>query len=217
MRTRSRTALVLVAFAVTGCATTGAPRGSLPGATEAGSDPWGGWIVVEGIAGAAVPRIRGELLAVDDTHLWILPEDTRSETILCRDSVSVIPWNEVRRVRLVSYEPGAASARLWGIMGSVSALSHGVGMIVSLPLWILATAGTTHALVGGAVVKGKRSSRGDSPEWWDPPFPPPIAKLRPFARFPQGMPPGVVRLNPRWRPGPMWTVRRSVPATRSTP
>jgi hypothetical protein len=61
----------------------------------------------------------------------------------------------------------------WGVLGTVSTLSHGLLLIVSAPLWVISS----------GIVAGIESNAAlvDHPEE-------PLAAFAKFARYPQGMP-----------------------------
>ena len=125
-------------------------------------------------------RLKGELLVVDKDTLWIRTED----------GVRELRLRDVHEVRVQRHGFGARKALTWALLGGAvtagglaAACSSvegdndcgGVGLVVG-GLWLLAGALTAPAL--------ESSSRIEYPQ-------PSADTLRPFARLPQGLPPGV--------------------------
>ena len=167
--------MVMVALAATGCAGINAPRGSVPPAAEAPRDPFGGWAGVWEGKGYG-PTFEGELIAIGPDSVFVLVGDS----LVARHLAGV------RRVRVVGYDPKAGDLMNWTLGGTLSTVSHGFISIISAPVWLL---------VGSGITRGAaRASEFNAPEYrrtWD--------DLKPYARFPQGMPPGVDRSTLRKR------------------
>jgi hypothetical protein len=125
-------------------------------------------------------ELKGELLVVDKSTIWIRAED----------GVRELPLRDVREVRVRRHGFGARKALTWAVVGGAvtgiglaAACSSvegdnncgGVGLVTA-GIWLLAGALTAPAL--------ESSSRIEYPQ-------PSADTLRPFARLPQGLPPGV--------------------------
>lgn len=162
-------ALMLVAAAacLTGCAGNPAPRGWRPPATAAQQSSHGGWIRIEAVD-APGTKLRtehlaeGELIAIDQTAFHVLTtEGLRS-----------VPRASIHRFTIVGYGTEAGALAVWSVAGGISTLSHGWFLAFTAPMWavvgVIATTTEKHAGV-----------------WHDEAF------ARRFARFPQGLPPGV--------------------------
>ena len=148
------------------CATHSAPVGYLPTTVEAQKEAYGGWVDVRFRTGDGLDRVAGELIAVTEDTLWV------------KDATggAVIPTREVVDGQLTSYDSRYGRAATWTVLGVLSTASNGYFLIFTGPMW----------LIGGSFAASSQSRVpiDDIPpsEWAD---------LAAFARFPQGMPPGV--------------------------
>ena len=156
-------AIALLATSLAGCASNPAPPGWRPAPSEAQRSVRGGWIVLD----CKTPpnrRILGELIAVDDDALHVLTAD----------GLHAVPRAEVRKARLVGYGTEGGALGAWMGVGALSTLSHGFYLVFTAPLlWFL----------GGGLATSEESRGGFVPE----------AEFRAYARFPQGLPPGLDR------------------------
>jgi len=174
---RGRAASPLAVLLVAACASNTAPPGFLPTPQESQATAYGGWIEVEW--GRGDPKhtwlSEGELLAIQHDSVYILtgrgPE--------------VVATAEVRRAQLTGYDSQLGKLASWTLIGTLSTASHGIWLVVSAPLWV----------VTGSI-NGAKQSR--APErvyprarWED---------LRSYARFPQGLPPGIDLAKLRGKP-----------------
>jgi len=171
------TALLLAAA----CAYNPAPEGFLPGPSEAAHDVYGAWIEVwVPVVGRRDTTIAGELIAVSADTLWILPDTSR---------VAAVPTRAVRNGQVARYRSGAGSVAGFTALGIVSTLSNGAFLLLTAPAWlitgIVASSNEAHAPL-----------RDVPPLAW--------AQLAAYARFPQGLPPGIdlgeIRPRPAARP-----------------
>jgi hypothetical protein len=155
---------VCVLVIVSGCFRTTAPRGWLPTAVEAERDAYGGWIKLDFSMGVARNTVHGELIAAasDSVH------------VLTSDSLVVVPTASVIAGTLTVYDAQHGALRLWTILGAVSTLSHGFALVLSAPVWTIAGSLATAS-----------ASKAPRVESTDP------SLLRLYARFPQGLPPGL--------------------------
>jgi len=125
-------------------------------------------------------KLKGELLVVEKDSLWLRTSD----------GVRELPLGSVNEVRVKRHGFGARQALTWAGIGA--ALS-GIGMATACSSvegssgcagWGLGTAGVW-LLVGALTAPAlEASSRIDYPR-------PSADALRPYARLPQGLPPGV--------------------------
>jgi hypothetical protein len=147
-----------------GCFHTTAPKGWLPTAVEAQREAYGGWIKLDFYVGVTPNAVHGELIAAshDSVH------------VLTSDSLVVVPTASVIAGTLTAYDAGHGALRLWTIVGAVSTVSHGFALILTAPVWI----------VGGsyATASASKAPRVESTD---------TSLLRMYARFPQGLPPGL--------------------------
>lgn len=173
---RLRSSLHFAALLLAGCAGINAPKGAVPMVAVAPQDGFGGWAsIYEGQS--YQPAFQGELIAVDSDSVFVL----------AGDSLVVRALSAVSRIRLVGYDPKAGDLRDWTFAGTVSTVSHGVVAIISAPVWML---------IGGSITNaGARSSEINVPgrgRSWD--------SVKPYARFPQGLPADFDRSSIRPRP-----------------
>jgi hypothetical protein len=126
----------------------------------------GGWITVEGNQPSNGNRrmmlAEGELIAVDESTIHVL-------TAGGLRSVRLEPG---LRMRVVRYRSASSSLAWWAVAGGVSTLSHGGFLILTAPMWAI-----------GGVIAATAESRAAIAR--DP------VGARSFARFPQGLPPGL--------------------------
>ena len=165
----TRQSIILV-VAVAGCASNPAPSGWLPGATDVPIEPYGAWVEL-GIGSAEPERtVSGELLAVHQDSLFVF----------VYGNLEAYSITEIRQARVAWYESGASMLMIWTVAGSLASVSHGAFGMITLPLWIL----------GGSLASASQSK---SPFVdYDPGKSRPES-LRPYARFPQGIPPDIDR------------------------
>jgi hypothetical protein len=162
---------VLVALAavacISSCAGNPVPQQWRPEAAAAQRTPHGGWIVIErevpaGAASKGRPIVQGELIAVDESALHVLTSD----------GLQSVPRAAAHRITLTAYRAPAGALVAWAVAGGVSTLSHGGYLLLTAPMWAVA------GLVAYSMEKGAGVIH-------DP------AAARRFARFPQGLPPGL--------------------------
>jgi hypothetical protein len=154
-----------IAAVCTACAHNTAPTGWLPKPAAAQTAAYGGWIELTH-HDTEERRTDGELIAVSAESLWVLSGNQGL----------VIPTAEVKSGKLTAYAAQHGPLTLWTIVGTLSTISNGAFLIFTAPMWI----------IGGslAVAGESRAPQRNSPSLaW--------VELAPFARFPQGLPPGV--------------------------
>src|SRR5262245_17441781 len=153
------------------------PAGSTPEPEQAVNEVCGGWVHCEDLEGKWLPDT-GELLAVGADTLWLYSDSA--------GGVRAMPLATIGRAEVYWYDRDTEIIGLWTTLGVISTLSHGVGLVFSAPVWLafgLAAAGTDLAASRVQI---------DSPDF---------GRLRPYARFPAGWPPGLEwrRVEPRPR------------------
>ncbi len=157
-------AVVIVAL-MSGCARNPVPELWRPSAVQTQRATRGGWVVVEppssGVPSDVASPVTGELIAIDDTSIYVLTAG----------GLRSVARSSPHRLTVVAYStPGGSMAAL-AIAGGVSTLSHGGYLLFTAPMW--AVAGTWAVLSERGAGKVHDEDRA-----------------RPFARFPQGLPPG---------------------------
>jgi hypothetical protein len=169
---RSRVWLPLCVAVAAGCATSSAPRGFLRPPLEAQRSAYGGWIEVTLVRESHArtsDTLSGELIAVGDDSIFVLGAA----------GLRALAVPRIARARLMAYDAQYGALASWTLLGVLSTASHGLGLILSAPVWILAGTGATSS-----------QSRAPLHEVTQPGN---LPSLRPFARFPQGLPPGLDR------------------------
>ncbi len=156
-------AAAILAILGAGCASTTAPPGFLPTAQDSQRVGRGGWITASFGIGAEEFGVDGELVAVDKDSLYVLSDG----------GLDAVALSSIRKAKLMSYRSGSGEPALWTLLGTLSTASHGVGLIITAPVWIL---------VGSSIAAGQ----SHAPELKRPEHA--WAELRAFARFPQGLP-----------------------------
>jgi hypothetical protein len=160
-----RALAALLAFSMTACAANPAPLGWLPRAEQAQSRACGGWITLQSAKGATPPRASGELIAVSEDRIYVLTDSGLLD----------LPQASVTKATLAAYASGAGVLGGWAALGTISTLSHGAILVLTAPLWIIA--GSVAAASESKVALHRHP-------------PTPLVQLRPWARFPQGLPAG---------------------------
>jgi hypothetical protein len=161
---------ILLALIAFGCASTNEPSRWLPDPKEVPTDAYGGWIRVQIDDG----ELSGELIAIS------------SDTLFLADSVlQALPVREIQSARVVVFDvdAGIGAGTFFGSL--ITFPLNGLFLIFTAPMW----------WIGGTIAGVART--------YDPvvDFPKSrIDDLRPFARFPQGLPPGVDYLDITMRP-----------------
>jgi hypothetical protein len=110
------------------------------------------------------PVVEGELLAVDETSVWV--EELGIERS--------IPRREIARVVIREHGTAAGGYGVWTGLGAASTLTHGFYFVLTGPLW----------LAVGIPVTALEAADGQqrlAPDGLD--------ALFQYARWPQGMPP----------------------------
>lgn len=138
-------------------------------------EPFGGWAAVWEGKGYS-PDFEGELIAIGPDSVFVFSGD----------SLVIRSLAAVKRVRVVGYDPKAGDLMEWTAVGTLSTASHGLIAIISAPLWFLIGSSITSS----AAHASELNAPGYHRTWDD---------LRPYARFPQGLPPGIDRSSLRSR------------------
>lgn len=159
-------ALAVAGALVSGCAHSPAPREWLPKADASVTDAFGGWLTAEIGSGRQATRVEGELIAVG----------TDTVLVLAGDQLLGLAKGAITKATLAGYDIEAGKLAQWTAAGSLSTLSHGIGLIISLPIWLIAGGISTSSAARAPVLEYPKRS-------W--------AEIAEYARFPQGLPAGV--------------------------
>jgi hypothetical protein len=158
----------MLGLLATGCASTGAPPKWLALAEQAQRDPYGAWMTIEFVKPHQDRSLSGEFLAVDADSVYVLEHLSKR-----LDPVVGVALPLVKKGGIAHFDPQTSKAGSWVAMGSLMTLSNGVGLVLTLPLW----------LVAGSSMAGSQSHTPleNYPDVsWE--------ELRKYARFPQGPP-----------------------------
>ena len=165
-------AVVALGLMLCGCAGNTAPPGFLDPPLVAQAAGYGGWMQLKLANGTAAD---GELIAVSADSVWLLGA-----------TPVTVPVTAVKEGKLTTvYSEVGKVAGATGL-GVLSTISNGILLVFTAPLWII---------VGTAA----GSSQSYTPERRAPPLR--WTDLAGFARFPQGLPPGVALASLRAKPG----------------
>lgn len=127
---------------------------------------WGGYVVVNTRPSG---RVAGELIAIDSKYIYVLRRPIRPTAL------TVTELAQVSTATLYRYEPEGGFGT-WGLVGALSSISHGVLLVLSVPVWIV-SAGVSSDFERSHVIMNYPESGWREFQNW--------------ARFPQGLPPNV--------------------------
>jgi hypothetical protein len=167
-RRAARPLAVAVALAcacvAAGCASDPIPQSQRPTAEEAITSGFGSFVYVVDSSGQ--PHA-GELIDV-------LPDRL---SIFNGHWIEMLPRARVSNAMVLVHRTHEGYYVLWTVLGTLSTVTHGVFLIISVPIWVSTGIATA--------ISEQRRARLEYPDparWED---------LRPYARFPQGLPPGI--------------------------
>jgi hypothetical protein len=157
--------LLVAVILLGGCASFHSPEGWLPKLQEIPSQAYGCWTEVDHAGDGQTITTSGELIAASSYRLFILNQS----------GVSEIGISSIKRMRLEIFKnPNMLGA--WALLGTLSTLSHGYGMVASAPIWIIAGTAAAVAESNSGLIEFKGC---------------PFENIRKYARFPQGLPEGI--------------------------
>ncbi|MFN0151184.1 MAG: hypothetical protein ACKVU1_10830 [bacterium] len=200
-RTNVGAILILGALALSGCASSGARRGYLVSPADAQRETYGAWVTIDTRA-AETPahRWRGELIAIEADSIFLHDGNSLVGLAIAR----------VKKAKIAAYSSPAAVGGGWALAGLLSTGSHGFGLLISAPVWILTGIFTSAAMSYEPITTISSQSRGIGEgvdprdvelgiarEHWQS-----FYAARKFARFPQGLPPELDRASLQTKPLP---------------
>lgn len=175
MRNNLAASFCVIGFTLlAGCASTIAPAHWLPEANEVPHDGYGSWASVTLSIGPG-EFSEGELIAASDDTLYILGYE----------KLEAYGFNEVANVHLQSYDANYSGLAMWTTLGSLSTGTHGFILAISAPVWIITGTIATSS-------QSKAPHKTITAGGWK--------QLRPYCRFPGGMPTSIDRAGIKPKP-----------------
>jgi hypothetical protein len=169
-RTHAVATLLAAASVICGCAPVHAPRAMHPPVERLERFVYGGWAELDVRQNGSRWTLRGELIAVD----------SGSVVIMVGDSARRIEMSEIDYASVDLHDRDGGDIAAWTALGALSTLSHGWFLVFTAPMWLVG--GTASAVAAGN--SGFESENVPRARWW--------RERAPYARFPQGTPPGLV-------------------------
>ncbi|HEY2944210.1 MAG TPA: hypothetical protein VGN09_17375 [Vicinamibacteria bacterium] len=111
-------------------------------------------------------HVEGELIAVSDDRVYVLTDSGLVD----------VPHESVAKAILAAYATGEGQLAGWGALGTLSTLSHGIYLVITAPIWIIA-----------GIMAAAGESRAGLVRYPEKP----LTSFRLYARFPQGLPAGL--------------------------
>jgi hypothetical protein len=156
----------LIFFILIFCASCASIEGSrelIPYPWEVPENPRGCWIELE----TKVDKISGEFIGLSEENVYV-------EVIKFGKKLYAVPRDEVKTARIVVFYPnGIGYLGLWTLLGVLSTLSHGWGLILSAPIWLLFG---IPSMIGRSYEPVFSYSKKE------------LDKMSIYARYPQGVP-----------------------------
>jgi len=157
--------LILIIFL--GCTTVKTPYNFLPLAEEKLTDTFGAWIIAEQKTETSKKIfIKGELIAV-----------TEDDIIILSFGPVIVPIDTIDAVTIALYKNNGLLIGSWTLLGALSTLSHGLGLIITAPLWLVTGSITGIIDSGDGIIKVTEDIESF------------LKQMAIYARFPQGLPP----------------------------
>jgi hypothetical protein len=159
--------LATLAWCFSGCASSEAPRQWERDPMQFARDSYGGWLHIEYKEALSAKSDRGEFIALQESTVYLLRSD--GQIVLC-------PLKNIDHAHLEIHSENHGEFAAWTLIGTISTLTHGFGLMLTAPVWILsgsiAAASVSHI--------GKFDEGNPDPVWWK--------EMSQYARFPQGLP-----------------------------
>jgi hypothetical protein len=144
------------------CASIRGPRELIPDPQEVPENPRGCWIELE----TKVDKIYGEFIGLSEENVYV--------EVQFGKKLYAVPRDEVKKARIVVFYPdGTGYLGLWTLLGVLSTLSHGWGLILSAPIWLLFG---IPSMIGRSYEPVFSYSKKE------------LDKMSIYARYPQGVP-----------------------------
>jgi len=155
--------LFVFALLITDCARLGVPEKWLPSPGQSRSSVYGAWVDIK----FPTSTEQGELLAVTEDTLYYAD-----------DQFHAVPIKKIFAARLVRYDPHIDDIYGLTLLAVLTTWTHSGYLVFTMPLWIV-----TANLAANDRVNDPQLEYPENH----------IAWFTPYARFPQGLPPGLDR------------------------
>lgn len=162
--TRALVGLLALAWIPAGCASDPIPQAQRPSEEDAITSGFGSYVYVVD-AGGGVHA--GELIDVLPGRL----------SIFDGGRIEMLPRAQVASALVLVHRTHEGAYALWTVLGTLSTITHGFFLVLSAPIWI-----STGVATSLTEARRARLTYPDPARWED---------LRPYARFPQGLPPEI--------------------------
>lgn len=162
--------ILAIIFLFSSCKTIYAPDGALPEAENLPSDPYGAWCVLKLKDSSSRKNkeqklVMGELIAVDDTSVYVL-SDTLLKKIPHKSIETSVIEIDQKNKRYITH----------ACMGTIFTFSHGWLSVFTAPLWLLF--GLPVAI--NETARDRYAAEYPDITYWE--------SVSKFSRFPQGLP-----------------------------
>lgn len=161
---RAPMGILALAWIAAGCASSPIPQARLPSEEDAITAGFGSYIQVIDVGGAAHD---GELIDVLPGRL----------SVFDGGHIEMLARAQVASALVLVHQTHQSAYAVWTLLGALSTITHGFFLVLSAPVWI-----TTGVTASVSESRRARLTYPDQARWED---------LRPYARFPQGLPPGI--------------------------
>ncbi len=165
MRTRELVAALALATFATACVSNPDPR--QPTIQKMQTEGVGGWIVATSTAGW---QVQGELISITREYVHILRVGQPGAALVYVRTADVAKAS----VYTYEYEGGLG---VFGLLGTLSTISHGFFLALTAPVWIISTAIAVAAESAHVELEYPEDNS--------------LEELSRWARFPQGIPPNI--------------------------
>ena len=172
--------LLVMVLLLAACAPLGVPREYLPGLSKVEASPYGGWTRINyesKYKSLSVYKVEGELIAIHGDTMFLLPQKGELISIL---------YSDIKTAKLIIYKnmSGTYLGLTLGLIAPsiLGALVHGIPAFL-----IFAVPG----LLVGSILTIMESSSENNILYY--PGKNRLIQFRAYARFPQGIPPGIDR------------------------
>lgn len=163
--------ILIICAVVASCRSVKTPAGTVPRRGSLDKDAFGAWMILT----KGGKQIAGEFIASSNDSIYILPDNgLQAHAIAGLDTI-----------RIVMYKTDAGAYAVWTSIASVATVLNGLFAVITLPATLVT--GITTSVVEGNRINYLDKGKAD----W--------SEMRKYARFPQGLPPGLDRKSLRSR------------------